>query len=302
MNEWWSLMKHYMKPKSKKNYGQPSLNSIVIRTSDIRSMARFYERVIGLIRLQESKDKVTLANSKSLAPLIWLDQKEDIRRDGGNRLHHLGLKVDSESSLIQIANRLAEAKIPITGNGDNDYRTAIYCKDPDGHLLEIFWEKAPKETQTIPSRVFKEGECFEFPMQDLFTRKVRSDDFYDQDPQFAIGQLHYQITRLKEEKTTLFYHNILKCSELESLHPKSMKFANANGLICITEAYWQPDLRKTEQTILPIFFYPHLSALSQISNDLTNQGFSHEDEKGLILAKDPYGFSYYLTTKDFPLF
>lgn len=299
MNEWWRLMKRYIKPKRSQTHGQPSLNSLIIRTADLRTMTRFYERVIGLVRLQESQQRISLANSQSTLPLIWLDYLEEKDESAGNTLHHFGLKVASQSALIHMAHRLAEEKVPLTGSADNDYRTAIYCKDPDGHLIEIYWEKASMDTQTVPPRVFREGEWFEFPVQDLFTRKMSEEDFYDHGPQFEVAHLHYQVTRLQEESTSLFYQTVLKCQRLESLHAKSLKFVNQNSLICLTETYWRPETRASQSRILPLFFYPHLSDLSRISQALTKAQFEHQDEKGLILATDPHGFRCYLTTKDF---
>lgn len=74
--------------------------------------------------------------------------------DGSPSFHHFAFECDSQEDWQAVVDRLHEKEVPIVrgpvvhsaydprGDGSWGENEAIYCLDPDGHRIEIFWALA----------------------------------------------------------------------------------------------------------------------------------------------------------------
>ena len=56
---------------------------------------------------------------------------------------HFGFKTRSAEEVMSLCQRMQRAGVAMDGDlYESPDRVAFFCHDPDGHLLEVYWEKA----------------------------------------------------------------------------------------------------------------------------------------------------------------
>jgi catechol 2,3-dioxygenase-like lactoylglutathione lyase family enzyme len=112
------------------------LNHLDLQVSDVKSSVLFFERFFGLT-MKTSKNSPALAILGDDTGFVLVLQKkknpEQTYPDG----FHLGFLVDRVDIVEDAHARLREAGVEVSDIDTNSRGTMIYCRAPDGILVEV---------------------------------------------------------------------------------------------------------------------------------------------------------------------
>lgn len=118
------------------------MGPVHLTVSDLDRSIDFYERAVGLGVRDRADGSVTLGSDDDLLVLIERPGARPAR--GYSGLYHFALLVPERIDLARWLAHAARAHMPLTGLSDHFVSEAIYLDDPDGHGIEIYWDR-PRE-------------------------------------------------------------------------------------------------------------------------------------------------------------
>ncbi len=117
-----------------------TLGEVHLTVSDLGESVDYYERAIGLAVLGRGAGQAALGVDGRR--LIVLTEERGARPAGRHTgLYHFALLLPERGHL---AARLAHAireRVPLVGLSDHFVSEALYLSDPDGHGIEIYWDR-----------------------------------------------------------------------------------------------------------------------------------------------------------------
>ena len=135
-----------------------NIDHVVLRVNDLARSVRFYEDVIGA-KVERRVEKIGLAQIRlgtSMIDLIAVDGP--LGREGGagpgkegRNVDHICVKIDrfDENGLIRFLRTSGVEPFDIAKRfGADGYGPVMYCRDPDGNMIEL---KGPSEP--VPANV-----------------------------------------------------------------------------------------------------------------------------------------------------
>ena len=116
----------------------PGVVTLVVR--DLETVARFYERTIGLQRMATERDAAYLGDGHTV--LIVLRQREvDLEPSGFAGLFHTAFLLPSRADLGQWLRRAVTSGVRLDGASDHKVSEALYLTDPEGNGIEIYADR-----------------------------------------------------------------------------------------------------------------------------------------------------------------
>ena len=114
--------------------------------ADLEGATEFYERVIGLRRLDDSNGVVRLGTDGG-APILELEAAPDAppRPPGTTGLFHFAILVPSRADLAAALRRVSDAGWRFTGASDHLVSEALYLRDPEHNGIEIYRDRPREE-------------------------------------------------------------------------------------------------------------------------------------------------------------
>ena len=121
------------------------LGAIRLRVGDVDEMTSFYERAIGLRRLDRSNGLASLGTPDG-GPLVELlaDPSAPPRPARTTGLFHLALLVPTRADLARALRRVVAAGWRLSGASDHLVSEALYLADPEGNGIELYRDR-PRE-------------------------------------------------------------------------------------------------------------------------------------------------------------
>lgn len=138
------------------------LGHAVLKVRSLEVSAAFYREVIGLTEVARYGPHMAFfscgENHHDLALLeVGAQAAPPMDRQVG--LYHLAFKVgDSLDELRACRDHLAAHGVPLAGQSDHRVSQALYCRDPDGLLLELYVDADPALWRDDPGAVAHVGE------------------------------------------------------------------------------------------------------------------------------------------------
>jgi catechol 2,3-dioxygenase len=138
------------------------LGHAVLKVRSLEVSAAFYREVIGLAEVARYGPHMAFfscgENHHDLALLeIGAQAAPPMDRQVG--LYHLAFKVgDSLDELRACRDHLAAHGVPLAGQSDHRVSQALYCRDPDGLLVELYVDADPALWRDDPGAVAHVGE------------------------------------------------------------------------------------------------------------------------------------------------
>ena len=122
------------------------IGHVLLRVSDVERAKTFYSTVLGLEVTEEDPEHGGVfmaleghAHSLDLFPASDQDGAQP-RAPGSLGLGHVAFRVSSEEALRDAYFGLEEHGVKVTRAIDHVSQKSIYFHDPDGNLLEIYYE------------------------------------------------------------------------------------------------------------------------------------------------------------------
>jgi catechol 2,3-dioxygenase len=120
--------------------GATTVGAVHLTVADLERSRGYYEQAIGLTVLDQGPGRASLgAGGRELVGLVEEPGARPAR--GFTGLYHLALLLPRRADLAAWLAHAARDRLPLTGASDHFVSEAIYLNDPDGHGLEIYWDR-----------------------------------------------------------------------------------------------------------------------------------------------------------------
>ena len=126
-----------------KNFNPDGIHHITIRVNAIAAAEHFYGTVLGfeLVRKMGQSMSTFKIGSKDTLVLVEAETAYD-QGSRDYRVDHFGFMVDTAQEVDQMAAYLKEQEVNmVVGPANRKNGRFIFFTDPDGNMIEVFWEK-----------------------------------------------------------------------------------------------------------------------------------------------------------------
>src|SRR5436190_16845175 len=119
------------------------LGPVHLTVSNLGRSIAYYEGAVGLGRIQRDHGEVSLGVAGR--ELLVLVEEPGARPSAGHTgLYHVALLLPERLDLARWLDHAVRDRVPLVGLSDHFVSEALYLSDPDGHGLEIYWDR-PRE-------------------------------------------------------------------------------------------------------------------------------------------------------------
>jgi catechol 2,3-dioxygenase len=123
------------------------IGHVLIKVADIERAKAFYTKVLGLVIIEEDPEHggvfMALRGQSHILDLSPMANPARAQAGGVERpgVHHVAFAVEDEDALRESYFTLKRNGIEILRMMDHVSQRSIYFNDPDGNLLEIYYER-----------------------------------------------------------------------------------------------------------------------------------------------------------------
>src|SRR6476661_959016 len=119
------------------------LGAVQLTVADLDRSVAYYRTQVGLAVLEQGSGRVGLGAGS--ATLLELVEERGARPSVGHTgLYHFALLLPERTDLARWLAHAAADRVALTGLSDHFVSEALYLRDPDGHGIEIYWDR-PRE-------------------------------------------------------------------------------------------------------------------------------------------------------------
>ena len=119
------------------------MGAVHLTVADLERSIDYYETAIGL-RVHERAGSRAALGTGGEDLLVLVEEPGARPADGYTGLYHFALLVPERADLARWLAYAAQHQVELTGMSDHFVSEAIYLRDPDGHGIEIYWDR-PRE-------------------------------------------------------------------------------------------------------------------------------------------------------------
>jgi catechol 2,3-dioxygenase len=125
------------------------IGHVHLKVSNLERAVAFYSGVLGFEVTQRIGDAAAFLSAGGNHHHIGLNTRESAQgtapAPGATGLYHFAVRYPDRATLGDALRRLRAASVPIEGASDHGVSEALYVRDPDGHGLELYWDKPRAE-------------------------------------------------------------------------------------------------------------------------------------------------------------
>jgi len=130
-------------PASAEISARTSMGPVHLAVSDLERSLGFYRAVLGLVELARNDGRASVgAGEREL--LVLVEEPGARPAYGHTGLYHYALLLPERADLAAWLAHVARERVPLAGLSDHFVSEAIYLSDPDGHGIEVYWDR-PRE-------------------------------------------------------------------------------------------------------------------------------------------------------------
>jgi len=145
------------------------IGRVHLRVSNLERAVAFYSGVLGFEVTQRIGDSAAFLSAGGNHHHIGLNTGESAHASppmpGATGRYHFAVRYPDRATLGDALRRLRAAGVPIEGASDHGVSESLYVRDPDGHGLELYWDKPraewPREAdgtlKTVTARLDQEA-------------------------------------------------------------------------------------------------------------------------------------------------
>ena len=184
------------------------LASVRVGVGDLERSLAWYDRWFGLVAHALDEHGVL-----GLAPvggrvILELVERPGVQPFGGRHtgLYHFALRVPERVDLARWLAYAAQQQLPLVGAADHFVSEAIYLTDPDGHGIEIYWDR-PRSTWEGQVRLMTTASL---DINDLFSELETlaiSSGSARVPPETVMGHVHLQVADI--DSTVAFLRDVV---------------------------------------------------------------------------------------------
>ena len=196
------------------------IGSVTLGVDNLEKMVQFYQRIIGLIILNQTKMTVELGIDQK--PLVILEERNNGKqfpRSAG--LYHMAILLPSRQHLGHWLNHLIENQYPLAGAGDHIVSEALYLSDPEGNGIEIYRDRPREEWEETENGIRMDT----LPVDLESLRSNPDKDFQGLPSGTTMGHIHLKVNDVNN--TVNFYRDVLGFDLMATL--PAAAFLSAGG-------------------------------------------------------------------------
>ena len=200
------------------------MGAVHLSVADLDRSLAFYESVVGLSALRR-EDGLASVGTAERELLVLSEQPGAPPSRGHTGLYHFALLVPERPDLARWLAHAARDRVELTGLSDHFVSEAIYLNDPDGHGIEIYWDR-PRDVWE--GQVGERMTTLPLNVQSLMGEldDPGSDSFEALPAGTRMGHVHLKVASIPE--TIAFFRDVLGFGLMAQLGPYAA-FLSAGG-------------------------------------------------------------------------
>lgn len=201
-----------------------TLGPVNLTVADLGRSVSYYEAAVGLEVVERLAGSATLgAGGRPLIALVEEPGAAPAR--GHTGLYHVALLLPERADLAGWLAHAARDRVPLVGMSDHFVSEALYLTDPDGHGLEIYWDR-PREHWE--GKVAERMTTLPLDVEDLLGALPGPppEDFAGLAAGAIVGHVHLKVKAIPE--TVAFYRDVLGFGLMAELGSQAA-FLSAGG-------------------------------------------------------------------------
>ena len=120
-----------------------TLGAVHLTVAELERSLEYYRSTVGLSVREAGAGRASLGAGER--ELLVLTEEPGARpADGYTGLYHFALLLSERADLARWLAHAARDRVRLTGLSDHFVSEALYLRDPDGHGIEIYWDR-PRE-------------------------------------------------------------------------------------------------------------------------------------------------------------
>lgn len=201
-----------------------TLGAVHLTVADLERSIGYYRDAVGLDVVEQEDGQVALGADGSAALLVLSEESGARPADGYTGLYHFALLVPERPDLARWLAHAAADRVALTGLSDHFVSEAIYLRDPDGHGIEIYWDR-PRDVWE--GQVAERMTTLPLDVADLLGELAEAPAEY---PGLAAGTImgHVHLRVSDVDETVAFYCDVLGFGLMAQLGPQAA-FLAAGG-------------------------------------------------------------------------
>ena len=184
---------------------QTTVGPVHLTVADLDRSLKYYREAIGLEKLERVDGPAVLgAGEREL--LVLVEEPGARQAHGHTGLFHFALLLPARVDLARWLAHAGSDGVELTGLSDHFVSEAVYLRDPDGHGIEIYWDR-PREVWE--GRVFERMTTLPLDVNDLLGQLDRPEPepFHGLPAGSVMGHVHLKVASIPE--TVAFYRDVI---------------------------------------------------------------------------------------------
>ncbi len=272
------------------------MGPVHLTVADLARSMSFYEQEVGLQTLERGAGQVSLGTPEREL-LVLVEQPGATSSAGYTGLFHFALLLPERVDLATWLAHAAADRVPLTGLSDHFVSEALYLNDPDGHGIEIYWDR-PREVWE--GEVGERMTTLPLDVDDLIGELGGQAAEFERLPDgTAMGHVHLKVASIPE--TVAFYSDTLGFALMAQLGPYAAFLAAGGyhhhlGANTWESAGAQPPPDGTAALRHATVVLPDAAEIERVLARLELAGAPIEQVAGGPMVRDPSGNSLVLRT------
>ena len=197
------------------------MGPVHLTVSELERSLGYYQEAIGLQVLERADDRARLgAGAREL--LVLVEEAGARPAHGYTGLYHFALLLPERPDLARWLAHVVRDRVPLVGLSDHFVSEAIYLSDPDGHGIEVYWDR-PREVWQ--GQVGTRMTTIQLDVHSLLGEldDPASAPFDGLPAETAMGHVHLKVAAIAD--TVAFYRDVLGFGLMAQLGPQAAFFA-----------------------------------------------------------------------------
>src|SRR5690554_2749830 len=125
------------------NFKPTGINHLTYRVNRIELSKDFYGRILGFQLIREMGESMAVYRIGDRDTLVIVEAETSYDPNSRDfRVDHIGFSLHSADEVDEMAGYLSEQAVTIlSGPANRKNGRFVFFSDPDGNLIEFFWEK-----------------------------------------------------------------------------------------------------------------------------------------------------------------
>jgi catechol 2,3-dioxygenase len=183
--------------------GRTTVGPVHLTVADLDRSVDYYREAVGLDVLEQNGRAALGAGGRRL--LVLVEEPGARPAFGHTGLYHFALLLPERADLASWLAHAGRDGVPLVGLSDHFVSEAIYLSDPDGHGIEIYWDR-PREVWE--GQVFERMTTLPLDVGGVLAELPEPDQPFERLPAGTVmGHVHLKVASIPD--TIAFYRDVL---------------------------------------------------------------------------------------------